>query len=305
MPFDQIHCADLAGWSGETDHGGWIRTLARIAALIGRGPAPATAIAAAPAGGLMAVLAAEIEGIGVLRLRHRAAIAEALTIFTAAFRANTAARGGTVFRDADDVMMAAFAAPAAAVQSAVQVQGGLAGRNWPGIGLLKVRMAVHYGAVEPRAQDYLGPAINRVARLLALARGEQILVTGAIAEPLAGRQGLSFSPVGAHALEDPLTQVSLFQVGAEGLKADFAPIASEEAPRPGNLPRRQGALIGRAADMTQIATLFATADLVTVTGTPAASARRASPSRTPTSNRTRMRTGSGWSNWRRSPTRNR
>ena len=42
MPFDQIQCADLAGWSGEADHPGWRKVAASIAELIGErsGAAP-------------------------------------------------------------------------------------------------------------------------------------------------------------------------------------------------------------------------------------------------------------------------
>lgn len=267
MPFDRIQCADLSGWTGDLDAPGWHKVVASVGELAGTASAPTPEIVrAASHDGMMAVLAVEIEGIGLLRLNHRAALEEALAICTAAFRTNTEALGGTVFREAD-VMMAAFASPEAAVEAAVQAQRGLAGRVWPGLGVLKVRMAVHFGAAEPGGQDYFGPALNQVTPLLNLAQGEQILVTGPVAEPLSGRDGLSFKPVGAHALEDPLTKVSLFQVAAEGLKADFAPIAAEEALQVGNLPRRQGSLIGREADMAQIGALFEGADLVTVTGT--------------------------------------
>ena len=35
MPFDQIQCADLSGWTGEAGHSGWIKTFASISALAG------------------------------------------------------------------------------------------------------------------------------------------------------------------------------------------------------------------------------------------------------------------------------
>ena len=39
-PFDRIQCADLAGWSGDTEAGGWKKVVASIADLVGA-PAPA------------------------------------------------------------------------------------------------------------------------------------------------------------------------------------------------------------------------------------------------------------------------
>ncbi len=39
MPFDQIQCADLLGWSGDTEHPGWGKVIASVADVIGQGPA--------------------------------------------------------------------------------------------------------------------------------------------------------------------------------------------------------------------------------------------------------------------------
>ncbi len=262
MPFDQIHCADLSDWTGQADHAGWMTTVTTVAALAGPGtsaPAPARS-------GPVAILAAEIDGLDRLRLNHRAALAEAMEVCASAFQADVEARGGTVFRNAEGAMMAAFSEPEAAVAAAVRAQLGLAGRAWPELGVLKVRMAIDVGAPERRGLDYAGPVLNRVARLLALGQGGQILATSVAAEPLAGRSEFSFRSLGAHALEDPLEKVSLYQIMAQGLTADFAPLAAEETAALGNLPRRPGALIGREADIDQIAALFETSDLVTVTG---------------------------------------
>jgi len=43
MPFDQIQCADLKGWTGERDAPGWQKIVASIADLIG-GPSPVPAV---------------------------------------------------------------------------------------------------------------------------------------------------------------------------------------------------------------------------------------------------------------------
>jgi len=43
MPFDQTQCADLAGWTGDTNASGWLKVTASIAEMIG-----ATTVAAAP-----------------------------------------------------------------------------------------------------------------------------------------------------------------------------------------------------------------------------------------------------------------
>jgi adenylate cyclase len=49
MPFDQIQCTDLAGWTGDTAHSGWRKVLASIAELVsGAAPQPAPTPAPAP-----------------------------------------------------------------------------------------------------------------------------------------------------------------------------------------------------------------------------------------------------------------
>ena len=48
MPFGQIQCADLSGWSGETDAPGWRKVTASVAALVGADAAPVPAADAAP-----------------------------------------------------------------------------------------------------------------------------------------------------------------------------------------------------------------------------------------------------------------
>jgi TolB-like protein len=62
MPFDQIQCADLTGWSGEGEHPAWTKVAASVADLVGRGEGSgitlgAVRAAATPAEPLLAVLA--------------------------------------------------------------------------------------------------------------------------------------------------------------------------------------------------------------------------------------------------------
>jgi adenylate cyclase len=62
MPFDQVQCADLSGWSGEGDHPAWRKVAVSVADLVrGRGDQPAASgsvpAAVATAEPLLAVLA--------------------------------------------------------------------------------------------------------------------------------------------------------------------------------------------------------------------------------------------------------
>src|SRR5215472_17198614 len=48
MPFDQIQCADLAGWSGDLEAPGWKKVVGSIAELVTRGAASGKSPAPAP-----------------------------------------------------------------------------------------------------------------------------------------------------------------------------------------------------------------------------------------------------------------
>ncbi len=47
---------------------------------------------------------------------------------------------------------------------------------------LQVRIALHTGEADLRADDYYGPAVNHCARLRAVAHGGQVLVSAVTAD---------------------------------------------------------------------------------------------------------------------------
>jgi len=275
MPFDQIQCSDLSTWEGDLEHPAWRRIIDSVAALAGPPvsspvsmrpsdrPAPA---ASGPE--LHAVLAADIEGASLLWLNHRAAMQDAAAAYQATMRAEVARQGGEVFRIDGEMLFAAFAQPADAVAAAAAAQQALAAQSWPGMGALKPRMAIHFGPAERRGEAYFGPALTRCAKLLTLCRGGQVLATAPVADVLAQDRETPtrLKSLGAHPLDDPLTSVGIHQVLVEGLPQDFPPLSVAED-HANNLPRRQGKLIGREAEMAQLANLLGEFDLITITGT--------------------------------------
>ncbi|HEU5089864.1 MAG TPA: helix-turn-helix domain-containing protein, partial [Roseiflexaceae bacterium] len=90
--------------------------------------------------------------------------------------------GGTLVKHTGDGMLAVFTRCEHAVAAAVAAQRLLVANEWPTGQPLLVRMAMHTGTVELQGQDYVGPALNRAARLLAAGHGGQILLSLAAAE---------------------------------------------------------------------------------------------------------------------------
>ncbi|HEU5449805.1 MAG TPA: BTAD domain-containing putative transcriptional regulator, partial [Acidimicrobiia bacterium] len=92
------------------------------------------------------------------------------------------AQGGRRFTHTGDGLGAAFPTAGAAIAAAVAGQAALVATGWSGTAPLRVRMAIHAGAAEARDGTFLGPTLNRTARLLDVARGGEILCSQTAAD---------------------------------------------------------------------------------------------------------------------------
>ena len=105
---------------------------------------------------------------------------------------------------------------------------------WPTTTPLLVRMAIHAGDAEVRNDDYFGPSLNRVARVLAIGHGGQVLVSAAAAALVADDlpAGATLLDRGEHHLKDLARPEHVYQLGAPGLATDFPPLRSGARRRP-------------------------------------------------------------------------
>ena len=81
-----------------------------------------------------------------------------------------------------DSTVTVFPRASDAVASTVELRDLLAGASWPRGIELRVRIAIHTGEAHERDGDYFGPAVNRAARLRALASGAATLLSQATTE---------------------------------------------------------------------------------------------------------------------------
>jgi class 3 adenylate cyclase len=90
---------------------------------------------------------------------------------------------------------------------------------------LRVRMALHMGAVEEREGDYFGPPVNRVARLLSAAHGGQVLLSAATHEMVRDQvpAGMNLAELGEHRLKDLFRPERVFQLVSPDLPSEFPP----------------------------------------------------------------------------------
>jgi predicted ATPase len=179
------------------------------------------------------------------------------------------ANHGHIVKTTGDGVHAVFGDASQAVASAVDAQRALLQEGWaPLPEPLRVRMGLHTGAAELRADDYYGPAVNRAARIMSAAHGGQILVSLATEEVLSEAlpPGVQLVDLGEHRLRDLARPQRIFQVRASDLPADFPPIRSADA-YPGNLPEQVTSFVGRTDDLQGVAAALDGVRLVTITGT--------------------------------------
>jgi predicted ATPase/class 3 adenylate cyclase len=176
------------------------------------------------------------------------------------------AAGGELVRTKGegDSTFSVFAHPADAVEAAVAVQGAVCAEEWPTTAPVRVRVGVHTGDAEPRDGDWYGPAVNRAARLRALADGGQTLVSGVTAGLVADQLpvGMRLLYRGRRALRGIERPEEVWELVA----ADDPRLAATRSVRVGGLPIAFTHFVGRSADLERLVGLIEDQRLVTLTG---------------------------------------
>lgn len=166
----------------------------------------AAAVAAPQPSGVVTFLLTDVAGSTRLWDTSPQAMDTALRRHDAIISAAVVAHGGTLLksRGEGDSTFSVFSRASQAAAAAIAAQAGLAAETWPPAAVIRVRMAIHMGEAAERDHDYYGPAVNRVARLRALAAGGEILVSRSTAEVLTDQVGTEFSLVelGERTLKD-------------------------------------------------------------------------------------------------------
>lgn len=175
--------------------------------------------------------------------------------------------GGHIFKTVGDAFCVAFWRPADAVAAILDAQRALASEDFSTIDGLRVRAAVHVGTADERDADYFGPAVNRVARLLAIGHGGQVLISGVATDLVQGAlpAQATLRDLGQHRLRDLARPEHVYQLLAPGLVSDFPPLHSLDV-LPNNLPLQLKSFVGREKEVAEIAALIAAHRLVTLVG---------------------------------------
>ena len=196
------------------------------------------------------------EGMGVALRRHDAIV-----------RATVAPHRGHVFKTIGDAFCIAFLDASDAAHAALAVQVALAAEDFSAIGGIAVRMAIHAGVVERRDDDYFGQPLNRVARLLGIGHGGQILITPAAVELARDRlrPDAHLDDLGPHRLRDIVTPERVMQLRVATMRPRHPELRSLGRGLT-NLPLQLTSFVGRDADVAAVLARVESSRTVTLVG---------------------------------------
>ena len=124
-------------------------------------------------------------------------------------------------RGEGDSTFSVFARATDGVAAAYAAQVALVAEPWPDRARLAVRLAVHTGEAVERDHDYVGPTVNRAARLRSVAHGGEVLVSEATARLVVDRlpPGVRLVELGEVRLRDLDRPEPSYAVAGPGLPA--------------------------------------------------------------------------------------
>lgn len=217
--------------------------------------------------GAVTFLFTDLEGSSRLWEQYPAAMPAALKRHDVILQEAVEANHGQVVKTTGDGLLAAFPTARDGLQAAIAAQNRLASEAWGETGPLRARMGLHSGDAEYRQGDYFGPALNRAARLMALASGGQVLLSRAAAGLVNDRlpADIALRDLGEHCLRDLSEPERVYQAVASGLPADFPPLRSLSA-FPNNLPVQLTSFVGREDEIAEVRRLLGASTALSAPG---------------------------------------
>ena len=165
-------------------------------------------------------------------------------------------------------MVAAFSRASDAVAAALEAQRSLARQVWPDGAELRVRIALHTAEAQLRDEgNYFGVALNRCARLRAIANGGQTLLSRAVYDLVVDRlpDGVELVDLGMHRLRDLGRPEHVFAISHPDLPESALPLRSLDA-LPNNLPEQLTSFVGRERELKEIRGALGATRMLTLIG---------------------------------------
>jgi predicted ATPase/class 3 adenylate cyclase/DNA-binding CsgD family transcriptional regulator len=215
--------------------------------------------------GTVTLLLADVEDSTRLWETHPEEMTAALVLLDRAVSAIVADLGGVrpVQQSEGNGFAVAFARASDAVACALELQRAQ-------LGPIRLRIGVHTGEVLQLRDDgnYIGPTVNRTARLRDLARGGQTVLSGTTRDVVVDRlpRDAWLTDLGTHPLRDMPRPERVVQLCHPELRNDFPPLRTFNPVAALHLPVQLTNFVGRGDEIKDVRRVLAGNRLVTLTG---------------------------------------
>jgi len=214
--------------------------------------------------GTVTLLLADVEGSTRLWETQHDEMTSAFARLDHALAGLVVAHGGVrpVEQGEGDSFVVAFTRASDAVECALELQRAP-------LAPISLRIGVHTGEVQLRDDDnYIGPTINRTARLRNLAHGGQTVLSGTtealVVDMLPADVWLT--DLGTHELRGVVRPERVVQLCHPDLRNDFPPLNTAKNVAVHNLPSQFTSFVGRGPQLAEVRKLLTECRLVTFTG---------------------------------------
>jgi predicted ATPase/class 3 adenylate cyclase/DNA-binding CsgD family transcriptional regulator len=214
--------------------------------------------------GTVTLLLADVEGSTGLWQSRPAEMTEAVARLDATLSTLVDANNGVrpVEQGEGDSFVIAFARASDAVTCALALQRAP-------LAPLRLRIGIHTGEIQLRdAANYVGPTINRTARVRDLAHGGQTVLTAATEQLVIDHlpHGAWLSDLGSHQLRDLARPERIVQLCHSDLPIEFPPLRDPNSTAAQTFPVPLTSFVGRATEIAELRRLLGDHRLVTLTG---------------------------------------
>ena len=168
---------------------------------------------------LAAILAADVVGYSRLMEQDEAKTFERLKDHRIELvEPEIAAHHGCVFKLMGDGLLAEFGSVVDAVECAVDIQSGMAGRDagLPQDQRIEIRIGINLGEVIVEGADRHGEGVNIAARLQQLADPGGICVSGKVANEVEKKLAFGFEPMGEQKVKNISEPIPVYRVKLDG-----------------------------------------------------------------------------------------
>jgi len=149
-------------------------------------------------------------------------------------------QGGRVVKTIGDEIMAVFPKADLAAEAAAEMQARISELAPVGRLRLAIRVGFHYGSAIAVEGDVFGDSVNVAARMTALAKGEQVILSAATADMLSPLVRARVREIDSLTVKGKHEEIGIFELIWQGEDADLTSLAMRPLRKPSRLALRHG-----------------------------------------------------------------